>query len=277
MPTAIEHFRSMNTIPQVTQSSPSTGIPSGVSSRVTVGVCLAIAIAVIVFDLVIRLSPSVLSQMRFSEASTVPLIGLATLASSGAILCLTRFRNGESNQVADISAPPDVSGMRDSVTGLPNIGLMTEIYETTQKMANRSKRAMTVCILKIDDYAELAQIHGECFGTKVLQYAATIMQKSIRESDFIARISNDQFVIIDCLLSDAKSNLIMAKRLRTALAKPAVIAGEKIVLSASIGIAEYRPDDPATDLAALHADIALDRAVSQGNGSIVIYSPEMAA
>lgn len=97
------------------------------------------------------------------------------------------------------------------------------------------------------------------------------MTQCLRESDTIARIGGDEFVVLLPDIDSAALVIKVAEKIRTALMAPINADGFILKTSASIGIAIY-PNHGlnASDLMA-NADTAMYAAKSKGKNTIVMY------
>ena len=86
------------------------------------------------------------------------------------------------------------------------------------------------------------------------------------------RMSGDEFVVIMEELEETESAQTFATRILESLKSPIEIAGEKLFISSSIGIAIYPEDGEQQDILLRNADIAMYRAKQTGRASSVLLS-----
>ena len=99
--------------------------------------------------------------------------------------------------------------------------------------------------------------------------------EALRESDLIAHISGDEFVVLLERCNDPAAAIAVARKLLTAAARPILLGGEELALTASVGIALYPADGADGEALLKHADIALFRAKEQGRNNYQFYSAQM--
>ena len=99
--------------------------------------------------------------------------------------------------------------------------------------------------------------------------------RNLGPQDTLARVGGDQFALLLLSQSEPASWRMLAEQVRRSLRAPINIAGQEIVLTASIGIALY--DGPDEDPAELlrEAEIAMYRAKRAGADRIEIFNAEM--
>jgi len=98
----------------------------------------------------------------------------------------------------------------------------------------------------------------------------------LRESDTVARLGGDEFVI--ALPSVPGNDTIeeVVQKLLAAVRDPFLIAGHKIQVSGSIGIAQYPADGDTPGALLRTADTAMYVAKAKGRGTHCFFTPELA-
>jgi diguanylate cyclase (GGDEF)-like protein len=84
----------------------------------------------------------------------------------------------------------------DKVTGLANKRLFFELSHLEIKKSNRYRHPLTVIYIDIDDFTKINALSGRTVGDKVLKVVAETIKNSIRETDIIGRIGDDEFSIV---------------------------------------------------------------------------------
>jgi diguanylate cyclase (GGDEF)-like protein len=129
---------------------------------------------------------------------------------------------------------------------------------------------MALVFLDLDRLKEINDRFGHQGGDLALQEFARRIQRCVRDSDMVARLAGDEFVIVLESLHAPEGVAVVANKLVAALASAFDIDGVACPLSASIGIA-VRRDDEFDGEALLHrADGALYDAKTAGRGGFRI-------
>lgn len=102
--------------------------------------------------------------------------------------------------------------------------------------------------LDLDNFKRINDSLGHTFGDDILQHFADVLRKLSRESDFCARISGDEFVVLIDEIQQPQQAQHFAARIIEALKKPIKVSQERLFVSASIGIAIYPDDGTEADL-----------------------------
>jgi diguanylate cyclase (GGDEF)-like protein len=162
----------------------------------------------------------------------------------------------------------------DALTGLPNRKLFSEQLEQALKRVRRGER-LAVLYLDLDHLKRVNDTLGHPVGDKLLRGVADRLRACVREVDLVARLSGDEFAIIQSSLERPSDAADLAMRVREAIHEPFDLDGHEVMVDISVGIS-VAPDD-ATDLNELlkTADIALYEAKSTGRGTYCFYQAEM--
>jgi diguanylate cyclase (GGDEF)-like protein/PAS domain S-box-containing protein len=164
----------------------------------------------------------------------------------------------------------------DALTGLPNRKLFCEQLEQALKRGRRGER-LAVLYLDLDHLKRINDTLGHPVGDKLLKGVAQRLRSCVRDIDLVARLSGDEFAIIQTLLDQPSDAAALAMRAREAIHEPFDLDGHQVTVDISVGISTA-PDD-ATQLNELlkTADIALYEAKNSGRGTYCFYEPDMNA
>lgn len=84
----------------------------------------------------------------------------------------------------------------DDKTGLANKRLFIELAGLEVKKAIRFRHPLTIIYMDVDDFKHINETLGYCVGDKLLQTVAETIKRSLRETDIIARMGGDEFIIL---------------------------------------------------------------------------------
>jgi diguanylate cyclase (GGDEF)-like protein len=161
--------------------------------------------------------------------------------------------------------------LTDDVTGLPNRVLLADRLEHALTRARRDGTRVAVLLLDIDQFKMVNDSFGHDAGDRLLVEIAPRLLSAVRESDTVARVAADEFVVMaENVAGDAEA-LSLAHRIGAALVEPIVIEDRELFVTASTGIAVSTDasERPATLLS--HADAAMYRAKEAGRGRAMLY------
>jgi diguanylate cyclase (GGDEF)-like protein/PAS domain S-box-containing protein len=150
----------------------------------------------------------------------------------------------------------------DPLTDLANRRQLDERLGQALKRLQRHGTRVALMCMDIDHFKQINDRHGHAAGDGVLRGFATRLCDSVRETDLVARIGGDEFVI---LLEDTTPDAAeaVARKLVDAMTGPIVAVGVPHTVTTSIGIAcAHRPTDAGRLMEA--ADAALYVAKNAG-------------
>ena len=147
--------------------------------------------------------------------------------------------------------------LRDKLTGLYNRRGFFTLVEYLLRMAKRQDRGMFMLYADLDNLKQINDAYGHQEGDLALIETANLLTKNYRESDIIARIGGDEFVVISAGTPGDCIDTIL-KRLRQALEAYNAKRNRPYALSISAGIAFYDPKNPCS----------IDELLAQGDRSM---------
>ena len=163
----------------------------------------------------------------------------------------------------------------DSLTDLANRVLLNQQLE--QALGRRIHREELVAVhhLDLDQFKAVNDTFGHPAGDKLLKIVADRLRAIVRETDTIARMGGDEFVIVQAPIRDPAEATSLAQRIIALLSEPFDIDGHQAVIGASVGIAVGPGDGLRPDKLLRNADLALYRAKGDGRGTFRFFEPAM--
>ena len=163
----------------------------------------------------------------------------------------------------------------DPLTGLANRNLLWDRLEQALHVAQRNKTLVATMLIDLNKFKLINDTFGHEAGDVVLTSVAKRMEASVRDSDTVARLSGDEFVLVLANQPSLRYTLRMLDRLRDALQVPVAFDSSEIAIGAAIGVSIYPHDgDSPVDLVKA-ADIAMYHAKSSGKSEVHFYSADM--
>lgn len=164
----------------------------------------------------------------------------------------------------------------DTLTNLPNRLLLNFRLIHAIKNAQRLKSKLAVMFLDLDRFKVVNDSLGHNAGDELLQKVAKRLSSCIRETDTLARIGGDEFVILLENIDESSPLDALAQEIINKLNESFLIADDQEVhIGTSIGISLY-PDDSgiATELIS-YADAAMYQAKQQGRNTYSLYTSNL--
>ncbi len=169
-----------------------------------------------------------------------------------------------------------IMALYDSLTGLPNRNLAIDRLELATARALRNEDKAAVFLLDMDNFKTVNDSLGRKTGDKLLQAIGKRLVETLRKEDTVARVGEDEFMVIASVNKESKTARL-AQKLLDGLNVPFVVGEHEIYVHFSMGISIYPSDgqDPQTLLA--NADAALHRAKEKGKNTFENYNPSLLA
>jgi diguanylate cyclase (GGDEF)-like protein len=164
----------------------------------------------------------------------------------------------------------------DALTGLPNRVLLRERAGQELAALGRGERLAVMC-LDLDQFKTVNDTLGHPIGDALLQAVSARLQASVREGDMVARMSGDEFAVLQIGLDGPEQAGALAARIVELLAQPFDLDGHQVMVGTSIGIALAPDDADNPDTLMRSADMALYRAKTDGRGTYRFFELEMDA
>lgn len=130
---------------------------------------------------------------------------------------------------------------RDHLTSLVGLRLAQEILDKSIASARRHGATCSVMFIDLDGFKAVNDNHGHDAGDQLLQQVAARLSQCVRESDTVARIGGDEFLIIQQDVHNREVCTRVAGAVIASLRQPFEVEGIQLAVGASIGIALY-PD-----------------------------------
>ena len=170
----------------------------------------------------------------------------------------------------------------DPLTQLPNRHTLSDRISQTMSASKRSVNYAALLMLDLDNFKPLNDAHGHHAGDLLLVEVARRLTECVRETDTVARVGGDEFVVILGELDvdpkeSARQAAEVAEKIRTSLAAPyrlvldeGSLAGCEVqhLCSASIGVVLFLGHEVSQEDLMKRADSAMYRAKEAGRNAI---------
>jgi diguanylate cyclase (GGDEF)-like protein/PAS domain S-box-containing protein len=145
----------------------------------------------------------------------------------------------------------------DYLTKIPNRYLLLDRLQHLIVQCERHNSIFGLLFIDLDKFKIINDTKGHAFGDQVLFETALRLKQSIRNSDTVARIGGDEFVILLENISSQNNISSMVETLSHSLNKTYIINDEKFDVHCSIGVAIYPKDGTTSDTLLATADKAM--------------------
>lgn len=177
-------------------------------------------------------------------------------------------------QLQDANKQLEHQALHDTLTSLPNRALLYDRLRTILLSAQRSQELFALVAIDLDLFKEINDTLGHHAGDLVLQHVAKACGNILRDSDTVARMGGDEFMLLLPKVTDKEGAMLVAQRVLEAIREPLQIGERLIEVNASLGVALF-PQHGEDELTLItHSDAAMYEAKRQKLG-VALYLVEM--
>ena len=188
---------------------------------------------------------------------------------------LLRRNDAQLRQLEQFQAQLTHRATHDDLTDLANRALFEQ--ETRDALAAAEAapdgRTLSLALIDLDDFKAINDRLGHAVGDALLVVVAQRLRDCVRQDDVVARLGGDEFGLLLHGLRSGEATDVLA-RITDALSRPVAALGYDLLVSASIGLAEVRPDASPQELLR-RADLAMYAAKERGKGRQAVYDAHL--
>ena len=163
----------------------------------------------------------------------------------------------------------------DALTNLPNRVLFRERMDDVLRLAQITGEDAAVLLLDLDLFKDVNDTLGHPAGDALLEAVARRLRNCVDADDLVARLGGDEFAVLHLAAQGRAPSAALAERIVRVLQEPYDLEGQRVTVTASIGIALAPCDGSSPDQLMKSADMALYRAKAQGRARHCFFEPEM--
>ena len=162
----------------------------------------------------------------------------------------------------------------DPLTQLANRSLFTHKLDEATALARNQGQSLTLLHIDLDRFKYINDTLGHIQADALLCEVADRLRDTLPEAFILARLSADEFVVVEQDLAEPDTEEL-AERLLQKLAEPILVAGNELIISASIGISLF-PDNARSSLQLINrANQAMQHAKQMGGNCFKFYSSDL--
>ena len=156
----------------------------------------------------------------------------------------------------------------DALTGLASFRVLRDRLANEVARCHRSGDHFAVLFIDLDNFKQVNDRYGHEAGNMVLKETARHCAAHIRLTDLAGRYGGDEFVVV-LVGTGEEGAVVVAEKIRAAVEDLGTQMGYPAgILTASIGVAEYRPGEQQDEDVLVAADRALYRAKAGGRNRV---------
>lgn len=198
---------------------------------------------------------------------------------TGAVLLV--IGSGFSSYIIDLRQRTEAAerihqlSFNDTMTGLPNRIAFNEKLSFDVSDAHEKAHKLAAFSIDIDGFKDVNDVFGHSVGDLVLIQAAERMRQALRDGEFLARQSGDEFLALQMSGNILVTAQDMAERIAATLKEPFSVRDKSVKLTASIGYSIFPTDTPDKDHLLSNAKLAMYRGKTTQRGTICKYDHQM--
>ncbi len=163
----------------------------------------------------------------------------------------------------------------DPLTGLPNRALFDDRLSQAIVHGSRRNKQFAICYLDLDRFKTINDTLGHDVGDELLKKVSDRLEECVRKEDAVARLGGDEFTILINNLRNPEDAAVCTNTIAQRLKEPVVLAGRKLSLTASIGIAVFPEDGKDIVTLKKNADTAMYHAKELGRDKVEFFSDQL--
>ena len=160
----------------------------------------------------------------------------------------------------------------DEVTELPNRVLMLDRLHQSMALANRHNLVTALLYVDLDRFKTVNDVFGHGAGDEVLRAVAGRLTGKVHQSDTVARVGNDEFVIILQGVPSGRTAEKVARRVLEGFTRPFRVKDQEMFITASIGISLSPADGDDPQVLLRNAGLAVGQAKESGRNQFRFFT-----
>jgi diguanylate cyclase (GGDEF)-like protein/PAS domain S-box-containing protein len=165
----------------------------------------------------------------------------------------------------------------DALTGLPNRTLLADRIGSALLHAERAQSQVAILWIDLDKFKSINDTLGHAVGDQLLQAVAKRLVATLRKSDTVARVGGDEFVVVLPGLRNTNDAALVARNVLAACSKVFPVAGNDLLIGASIGISVFPDDGRDRETLLSNADKAMYQVKESGRNGVQFFTAQMNA
>jgi len=158
----------------------------------------------------------------------------------------------------------------DMLTQLPNRNLFAEKAAFVLASAKRQKEKFAILFIDLDGFQSVNETFGRATGDDLLREVSLRLKERMRDSDLIARVGGDEFVVLLPKQFDKSTAPMVTDEILEQIHPPFMLEGKKVELGASVGISYFPEHGDTIDTLMQKAESAMYQAKARGKNCWVI-------
>lgn len=211
-------------------------------------------------------------EVKFRIKSGAILTGLVSakrISAYGEDCILTSF--SDITEMNKAKERLEEMALHDTLTGLPNRKLFYDRVNIAFSNARREKGKIAVVSLDLDGMKYVNDHLGHAAGDQVLVTISKRLYNLLRKGDTISRFGGDEFLILLNAVKRVEDVDIILNKICGSIAEPFEIENQRMIVTASLGVAIYPDDDLEIDALIRKSDEAMYHVKTHGRNGFMYF------
>jgi diguanylate cyclase (GGDEF)-like protein/PAS domain S-box-containing protein len=162
----------------------------------------------------------------------------------------------------------------DSLTGLANGPTLTRDLERALAQGTRYQHRVAMLFLDLDGFKPVNDTYGHAVGDRLLTAIAGVLRATVRDTDTVGRLGGDEFGVVLSRVGGAGEAVAVARRIIAGIQGHSSVAGLKLDVGCSVGVAVAVPGGSDAKTLMRHADAAMYRSKRRSRNGYELYVEE---
>jgi len=162
----------------------------------------------------------------------------------------------------------------DHLTGLANGPTLARDLELALHQGTRYQHPVGILFLDLDGFKAVNDSYGHEAGDRLLKTISEVIVRSTRDTDVVGRLGGDEFGVVLTRVNGTAEARAVAGRIIAGIVDGASVAGLKMDVGCSVGVALAFPGGTDAKTLLRHADTAMYRAKRRGRNGLELYQEE---
>jgi len=162
----------------------------------------------------------------------------------------------------------------DGLTGLANAPTLARDLERALARGTRYQHSVGMLFVDLDGFRQVTEAYGEETRDRLRTTVGDVIRRTIREIDTMGRLGEDEFGVVLTRVAGAAEALAVAARIIRGIEHGSAVAGLKLDLGCSVGVAIAKPGGTDAKTLVRHAGAAMVRIKRRGRNGAQLYIEE---
>jgi diguanylate cyclase (GGDEF)-like protein/PAS domain S-box-containing protein len=162
----------------------------------------------------------------------------------------------------------------DSLTGLPNRTLLSDLLRREFVLARRGDRPFALHRIDLDAFKNVNDALGHGIGDQFLKGIAERLRALTKDGDAVARLGGDEFVVLQTNATHEEAERF-ARQVVATMSQPFVFGDDRVEVTTSVGVAVHPRDGMDEQELLKNADLAMYQAKGDGGNQFRFYAADM--